>query len=112
FGTIKRPQGDVPDVLREIRNRFPVREAMLVNTCQRFEVYAGLKDNLDDQTVAAVANGISQLIAGEAASPPPINVLRGRQAWHHLASWSSAARRLRAASCTRWPKSITCPIAN
>jgi ferrochelatase len=86
FRKIKSPQCAVPDMLRAVCEGGVVREALLWNTCRRFEFYGWLKCTMDDterlQTILDVrrrlfdANGHTDVSA--------VNILQGADAWVYL----------------------------
>jgi ferrochelatase len=81
FRAVKRSQCEIPDVLRAICEDGRVREALLWNTCRRFELYGWVKDGADPAEVAAQAG--HHLFNGT-SDTPEVNVLHGADAWHHL----------------------------
>jgi len=82
---IKKPQCDIPGILRTIYEQGDVREAMLWNTCHRFEFYGW---SGHDDSVAArrciVGKVRDHLLDGEDAGDLSVNVLFGAEAWHHM----------------------------
>ncbi|UCG15342.1 MAG: ferrochelatase [Phycisphaerales bacterium] len=82
FASIKKPQDDVLVLLRSAREAGVAREALVWNTCHRFEFYGWLEK--PGKGVCAVARARSRLFDKE---PPglEVNVLFGKEAWHHLA---------------------------
>ncbi|UCG33312.1 MAG: ferrochelatase [Phycisphaerales bacterium] len=86
FRKIKKPRCDVPDMLRAVCDGETVREALLWNTCRRFEFYGWLANTADDaQRAEIVANIRRQLFTHNGKmDAPDVNVLYGPDAWHHL----------------------------
>ncbi len=81
FRAVKRSQCEIPDVLRAVCEDGHVREALLWNTCRRFELYGWVKDGADPAEVVAQAG--HHLFNGTSHTPE-VNVLHGADAWHHL----------------------------
>jgi glutamyl-tRNA reductase len=84
FRCVKRPQEEVPQLLRSVRSSAELEECWLWNTCSRFELYGWAP--LD---VGAGSNGCPldlarTAVAGPKAQRASLNVLRGRDALHHL----------------------------
>jgi ferrochelatase len=82
FRRIKRPQAEVADLLQGVREASGFAECWLWNTCSRFEFYGWLDGQGSDQVEQRVARAAAAL--GPAGNGLPINVLRGRDALHHL----------------------------
>jgi ferrochelatase len=82
FASIKKPHDDVMALLRAAREQGLTREALIWNTCHRFEFYGWLEKPA--KGTCAVARMRSRLFESE---PPglEVNVLFGKEAWHHLA---------------------------
>lgn len=82
---VKKPQCEIPGILRTIYEQGDVREAMLWNTCHRFEFYGW---SGHDETVPArdciVARVRDHLIDCDDESDLQVNVLFGVEAWHHM----------------------------
>ncbi len=74
---IKRPQREVPKLLKQIRAASGLSEAFLWNTCHRFELYGWG----NSETAEAVKQ---QLFRAGLPDGLTVNVLRGRDALHHL----------------------------
>lgn len=81
----KRSQCEIPELLREIQRQTDIPEALVWNTCRRFEFYAYLQEDSDEskpsQVIDVVRNQFEDSADGSSLS---VNVLRGAQAWHHL----------------------------
>jgi ferrochelatase len=86
FRRIKKPRCDVPDMLRAVCDGETVREALLWNTCRRFEFYGWLKSPADDAQRAEIVADISGQLFNHNGhvDAPAVNVLHGADAWHHL----------------------------
>jgi ferrochelatase len=81
---VKKPQDEVYAFLQSIRRDGRAREALIWNTCQRFEFYGWLEN--PDDTVArecVVARLRRQLFETEPEGVS-VNVFFGADAWHHL----------------------------
>ncbi len=81
FSAVKRSQCEIPDMLRAVCEDRQIREALLWNTCRRFELYGWVKDDADPGEVVARAG--HHLFNGTSGTPE-VNVLHGADAWHHL----------------------------
>lgn len=81
---VKRPQRDVPQLLRQIRSSCGLSEAFLWNTCHRFELYAWGDDELASTPGHVDAERIKQKLFDDGWRHLSVNVLRGRDALHHL----------------------------
>lgn len=82
----KKSQMDVPPLLREICARAGVREAMIWNTCHRFEFYGLLEDDSNAEERRSIIRHVRDvLLGGSESGSPDLNVLSGGEAWHHLA---------------------------
>ncbi|MHC4697489.1 MAG: ferrochelatase, partial [Planctomycetota bacterium] len=82
---IKKSQMEVPGILRKICEQGDVREAMVWNTCSRFEFYGWPGDQ--DETVEGeciVRRVREHLFGGCEQEKVPVNILCGADAWHHL----------------------------
>lgn len=83
----KHPQCDVPALLRSVREKLPVREAWVLNTCRRFEFYGLLeRDAKSDGTRRKVTAELRSNLFPHAGSDGDarINTLQGVQAWRHM----------------------------
>jgi ferrochelatase len=81
FTSIKKPHDDVLSILRSVSSQGISREALIWNTCHRFEFYGWLEKPPNGH--CAVARMRSHLFDGESAGLE-VNVLFGKEAWHHL----------------------------
>ncbi len=85
FRNAKRSQCDAPDVLRSVVEGTEVTEALLWNTCRRFELYALLPVGCDQAERRRITGQIQRnLFQNGETETPPINVLNGPEAWHHM----------------------------
>lgn len=81
FRKVKRSQCEIPDILQAISEDEHIREALLWNTCRRFELYGWVKDGADPAEIVARAG--HHLFNGTSGTPE-VNVLHGADAWQHL----------------------------
>jgi oxygen-independent coproporphyrinogen-3 oxidase len=84
FRRLKRPQEEVPQLLRSLRASEEVDECWLWNTCSRFELYGWVPG---DNGVAATERPLDhalRAVTSAAVDGESVNVLRGRDALHHL----------------------------
>ena len=86
FCKVKSPRCDVPDILRAVCTGGVVREALLWNTCRRYEFYGWLKSTTGDaERAEAISNVRRQLFNHNGQGEgPAVNVLDGADAWHCL----------------------------
>ena len=78
---VKVPAGESVGLLKTLGDLEGVGEAMLWNTCCRFEAYALADDESDaDQMAADLQRAVARGEVDESA----VNLLRGAEAWHHL----------------------------
>ena len=80
----KRPQNEVPQILRAICETGQVREAFLLNTCHRFELYGWPAADANDEEECIVARARRYLFNNHAVEDLSVNILCGADAWHHL----------------------------
>ncbi|MFQ5495723.1 MAG: hypothetical protein ACE5EX_10125, partial [Phycisphaerae bacterium] len=89
---VKRSQTEVPALLRRICEEPGVREALLLNTCQRFELYVS-RDTAVCPEAEELAKRLRSLQLGDRRSLEgpggpfgdlPLNVVHDDIAWHHL----------------------------
>jgi ferrochelatase len=80
----KKSHADVESFLSSLRTDANVREAFVWNTCYRFECYVWLESSGRASSECAVAAVRRALFAQEGPGVR-VNVLFGRNAWHHLA---------------------------
>ncbi|MGB2985309.1 MAG: ferrochelatase [Phycisphaerae bacterium] len=82
---VKRSQCQVPALLRNILEQTDVREALLWNTCHRFEFYGRLdRTGEDTNSACTVAEIRRHLFGDDETAGKHVNVLFGADAWHHL----------------------------
>lgn len=86
FRKVKKSQCDVPDALRAVCEGGAFREALLWNTCRRFEFYGWLKSTVDDAERAGIVSSVRRQLFNEngRADTSVVNVLHGVDAWHYL----------------------------
>lgn len=86
FRKIKNPQCAVPDMLRAVCGGGVVREALLWNTCRRFEFYGWLNTTTNDtersETILDVRRRLFE--ANGHAPVSTVNILHGADAWLYL----------------------------
>ncbi len=82
---VKKPQSELPELLRQICANGCVREAFVWNTCHRFEFYGWSRDDsaLDGRS-CIVAQTQKYLFNSDDLHDVQVNVLSGIDAWHHL----------------------------
>jgi ferrochelatase len=81
----KKSQREVPELLRKLCADGHVREAMVWNTCFRFEFYGwpgDVDESLDHECI--VRRVRRHLFGGADQGDVPVNVLCGADAWQHL----------------------------
>ena len=81
---LKKPHDEIPGILQGICGRRGAREAFVWNTCYRFEFYGWESDSAAGPDDCVVARVCQQVFAGDIPEDVSVNVLRGREAWHHL----------------------------
>jgi len=82
---IKKPQCAVPDVLRKVCAQGRVREAMVWNTCFRFEFYGFPENGECSANRECIVQRVRQnLLDVGTEDELAVNVLCGADAWHHL----------------------------
>ncbi len=85
FRSVKRPQCEVPNLLRSILSETPIHEAWLWNTCRRMELYGWLDGTGAKNGRADAIIRIRRHIFGhQEPEGIRVNVLYGTDAWHHL----------------------------
>ena len=86
FRNIRNPQCAVPDMLRAVCEDGVVREALLWNTCRRFEFYGWLKTTTEEAERAETIANVRRLLFDHNAQADTsvVNVLRGADAWYYL----------------------------
>lgn len=81
FQHIKRPHQEVATLLKQVSGMEGIHECWLWNTCSRFELYCWLsvapRSSEADQLLARLQSMVFEEDA-------PVNLLAGRDAWHHL----------------------------
>ena len=82
---VKRSQCQVPALLRTVHETTDIREAWLLNTCRRFELYGWLPVAEGAvQYADTVARIRRRLFEDHEPDDGAVNVLYGVAAWHHL----------------------------
>ena len=81
---IKRPQYDMPELLKNIHREGDFRECWLWNTCNRFELYGCLHERRDGRSFNETVADVTRHLLGDHDTDLPVNALRGGNAWHHL----------------------------
>jgi glutamyl-tRNA reductase len=86
FRKIKNPQCAVPDMLRAVCDGGVVREALLWNTCRRFEFYGWLNTTTDDTERARTILDVRRRLfdANGHTDVSIVNILQGADAWLYL----------------------------
>ncbi len=83
--SIKKSQVEVPGLLRKICDNGLVREAMVWNTCSRFEFYGWASDGDGTAAEECIVRRVREhLFGGCQQEEVPVNVLCGADAWHHM----------------------------
>ena len=82
---VKKPQSDIPDLLRKVREEGDVREVLLWNTCHRFELY-GWSGRGEEAAArqCIVARARDHLFNGGHPEGLSVNLLFGAEVWQHL----------------------------
>ncbi|MCH7870415.1 MAG: ferrochelatase [Planctomycetes bacterium] len=81
LGCVKKTHDEVFGLLKQMRDEGTTTEALVWNTCHRFEFYGWLADDAQRE------RGISEIrrqLFGDARDTADVNVLVGIDAWHHL----------------------------
>ncbi len=81
LASVKIPHDEVLSVLRGVREQGLAREALIWNTCHRFEFYGWLDGSSERNCVVA---RLRRRLFASAPDGLEINVLFGDEAWHHL----------------------------
>ncbi len=83
---VKRSQCEVPSLLRKIRDEVGFSEALLWNTCHRFEFYGWFNGAHGTQELKqqAIEQTRQHLFGKNGEQIKSVNVLRGAQAYHQL----------------------------
>lgn len=81
---VKKPHGAVDAILKKIHESCGVREALVWNTCHRIEFYGWLEHQNGQTDSPCALPRIGQQLFGNRPDGLGINVLFGRDAWHHL----------------------------
>jgi len=86
FRRIKKPQCDIPDMLRAVCVSETFREALLWNTCRRFEFYGWLDNAASEAERTEVVSNVRRQLFNQNGREEnsSLNVLRGVDAWHYL----------------------------
>lgn len=83
--SVKRSALEVPALLRDLLTDASLTEALLWNTCHRFECYGVIPIEADSSTRTAILVKMKQkLFEGRDVEPTSINLLTGSDAWAHL----------------------------
>ena len=80
----KRPHHEVRAFLQSLTADGLVDEALVWNTCQRFECYAWLKPDKNSTAQDCVVTRLRKKLFPDQPQELQINVLFGTNAWHHL----------------------------
>ena len=80
----KRPHNEVRAFLQSLTADGLVDEALVWNTCQRFECYAWLKPGDNGAAQDCVVTRLRKKLFPDEPQELQINVLFGTHAWHHL----------------------------
>lgn len=80
----KKPHSEVESVLAGVRTAGLAREALIWNTCHRYEFYAWLPKRDDAPSRECAVNDLRRHLLGDEPADLGVNVLFGAQAWHHL----------------------------
>ena len=81
---VKKPHDEVQALLQKIRDDDRVHEAMVWNTCHRFEFYGWLKDPEEVTGNGCVIAQIARRLFGDVSRGLVVNVLCGTNAYHHM----------------------------
>lgn len=82
---VKKPHHETQLLLEKLRAKGLVTEALIWNTCFRFECYAWLPENVTrSEGTRCVIDELRGEVFTDDGGQAPINVLFGRNAWHHL----------------------------
>ena len=81
--SVKRPQCEVPRLLKRIREETEMGDIWLWNTCHRYELFGWLNGAADKRT-ETIANIRETLFGAPEPADIKVNVLHGLSAWHHL----------------------------
>jgi len=84
FAEVKKSRKALRGFLDWIRERTPIPEAFVWNTCQRIEFYGWLPDRIVGAERSAIVQGIRDELYGAEPDGLEVNVLMGGAAWHHL----------------------------
>lgn len=83
FACVKRTNEQTAELLSQLSSDELVSEALIWNTCHRYELYAWLRDDSSLTLPCAVAE-LQKRVMGENSPKDAINVLLGPAAWKHL----------------------------
>jgi ferrochelatase len=83
FACVKRTNEETAQLLTQLAADDLVSEALIWNTCHRYELYAWLRDDSSLSLPCGVAE-LRKRVVGEQASDEAFNVLIGSAAWKHL----------------------------
>lgn len=84
FARVKRERRALREFLRWVAERRPASDAFVWNTCQRVEFYGWLEDPDDIAERECQVARIRHRLFGAEPTGLRVNVLIGREAWHHL----------------------------
>lgn len=82
FNRIKRPQLETVEVLKALKSGNLFKECWIWNTCSRFECYGWLSNSNAHQV--KIVEEIKHLVLGQDCVKEHVNVLHGRDVWHHM----------------------------
>jgi ferrochelatase len=83
FASVKRTNEETAELLRELGQDSMVSEALIWNTCHRYELYAWLNQE-SDITVGCGVNALRKRLVRSEDVEGAVNVLIGQAAWRHL----------------------------
>ena len=83
FAMVKRSRKALRDALDHARERTPLAEAFVWNTCQRIELYGWLP-TAEENGRALLQASLRRALFGMEPDGLAVNVLEDREAWHHL----------------------------
>ena len=84
LGGVKKTHDEVFATLKQMREEGSVREALVWNTCHRYEFYGWIDDASDAAGRECAVARIRHQLFGDEPAGLQVNVLFGVDAWHHL----------------------------